>query len=129
MGRDAGISGANSIDLGNFNWGAYDLVVIDESHNFRGNPTEHVKEDGAIRLNRAKWLMDKVIKEGVKTKVLMLSATPVNNTLRDLRNQIALITEGKDNALFDCCQIKDISFTLKNAQTQFTNWADSGSLP
>jgi len=124
MGRESGISGANSIDLANFNWGAYDLVVIDESHNFRGNPTETVKEDGTIRLNRAKWLMDKVVKEGVKTKVLMLSATPVNNTLRDLRNQIALITEGKDNALFDCCQIKDISFTLKNAQTHFTNWAD-----
>ncbi len=124
MSRLTGISDANGIDLENFNWGAYDLVVIDESHNFRGNPTEHVKEDGSIRLNRAKWLMDKVVKEGVKTKVLMLSATPVNNTLRDLRNQIALITEGKDNALYDCCKIKDIAITLKNAQTNFTNWAD-----
>lgn len=129
MGRESGISGANSIDLDNFNWGAYDLVVIDESHNFRGNPTENVKEDGTVRLNRAKWLMDKVIKEGVKTKVLMLSATPVNNTLRDLRNQIAFITEGKENALFDCCQIKDITFTLKNAQTHFTNWADRKKNP
>jgi hypothetical protein len=112
MGRETGCSGANNIDLSNFNWGAYDLIVIDESHNFRGNPTEHVGEDGAIRLNRAKWLMDKVIKEGAKTKVLLLSATPVNNTLRDLRNQIAFITEGKEDALFNCCQIKDISFTL-----------------
>ena len=129
MGRESGISGANSIDLDNFNWGAYDLVVIDESHNFRGNPTEIVKEDGIVRLNRAKWLMDKVIKEGVKTKVLMLSATPVNNTLRDLRNQIAFITEGKESALFECCQIKDISFTLKNAQTHFTNWADRKKNP
>lgn len=129
MGRETGISGANSIDLSNFNWGAYDLVVIDESHNFRGNPTENIQEDGTTRLNRAKWLMDKVIKEGVKTKVLMLSATPVNNTLRDLRNQIAFITEGKEAALFDCCQIKDISFTLKNAQTHFTNWADRKKNP
>jgi superfamily II DNA or RNA helicase len=129
MGRESGISGANSIDLANFNWGAYDLVVIDESHNFRGNPTEHVKEDGTHIWNRAKWLMEKVIKEGVKTKVLMLSATPVNNTLRDLRNQIALITEGKDDALFECCQVKDISFTLKNAQTHFTNWADNKKNP
>lgn len=129
MGRESGISGANSIDLDNFNWGAYDLVVIDESHNFRGNPTENVNPDGTIRLNRAKWLMDKVIKEGVKTKVLMLSATPVNNTLRDLRNQIAFITEGKEDALFSCCQIKDITFTLKNAQTHFTNWADRKKNP
>lgn len=129
MGRDTGITGANSIDLGNFNWGAYDLIVIDESHNFRGNPTETVKDDGTIRLNRAKWLMDKVIKDGVKTKVLMLSATPVNNSLRDLRNQIAFITEGKDDALLERCQIKDISFTLKNAQTHFTNWADHKKNP
>ena len=129
MGRESGISGANSVDLANFNWGAYDLVVIDESHNFRGNPTEHVNEDGTHVWNRAKWLMEKVIKEGVKTKVLMLSATPVNNTLRDLRNQIALITEGDDNALYECCQVKDISFTLKNAQTHFTNWADNKKNP
>lgn len=75
-------------------------------------------------MNRAMWLMEKIIKSGVKTRVLMLSATPVNNTLRDLRNQIALITEGKDNALFDTCGIKDIALTLKNAQIQFTTWAD-----
>jgi len=75
-------------------------------------------------MNRAKWLMEKVIKSGAKTKVLMLSATPVNNTLRDLRNQIAFITEGKEDALFESCKIRDIGFTLKNAQTNFTNWAD-----
>jgi superfamily II DNA or RNA helicase len=129
MGRISGTSDANGIDLANFNWGAYDLVVIDESHNFRGNPTEHSTEDGAVHLNRAKWLMDRVIKEGVKTRVLMLTATPVNNTLRDLRNQIAFITEGKETALFECCQIKDISATLKNAQTHFTNWADRRKTP
>lgn len=124
MGRETGTSDANGIDLEHFNWGAYDLVVIDESHNFRGNPTEKVKDDGTVKMNRAKWLMEMVIKAGVKTKVLMLSATPVNNTLRDLRNQIALITEGNDAALYECCQIRDIAFTLKNAQTHFTNWAD-----
>jgi len=124
MGRESGRSEANGIDLENFNWGAYDLVVIDESHNFRGNPTEKMKDDGNLKLNRAKWLMEKVVKSGVKTKVLMLSATPVNNSLRDLRNQIAFITEGKEDALFETCKIKDIGLTLKNAQTQFTNWAD-----
>ena len=124
MGRVSGKSDANSIELENFNWGAYDLVVIDESHNFKGNPREKTKEDGTIQMNRAKWLMEKIIKSGVKTRVLMLSATPVNNTLRDLRNQIAFITEGKDNALFDTSGIKDIGLTLKNAQTHFTNWAD-----
>ncbi|MGK5092034.1 helicase-related protein [Deltaproteobacteria bacterium TL4] len=129
MGRVSGYSDANGIDLQNFNWGAYDLVVIDESHNFRGNPLEKKGEDGTIKMNRAKWLMEKVIKSGVKTKVLMLSATPVNNTLRDLRNQISFITEGKDHALFETCKIKDIGLTLKNAQTHFTNWADSKKNP
>lgn len=73
--------------------------------------------------------MEKIIKAGVKTRVLMLSATPVNNSLRDLRNQVALITEGKDDALLDSTGIKDIAFTLKNTQTHFTNWADPKKNP
>ncbi|HBM15391.1 MAG TPA: ATP-dependent helicase [Lentisphaeria bacterium] len=129
MGRESGRSDANGIDLENFNWAAYDLVVIDESHNFRGNPMDKVKDDGEIKMNRAKWLMEKVIKSGVKTKVLMLSATPVNNTLRDLRNQISFITEGKPDALYESCKIKDIGQALKNAQTHFTNWADPKKNP
>ena len=124
MGRESGRSDANGIDLENFNWGAYDLVVIDESHNFRGNPIEKVKDDGSIKMNRAKWLMEKVVKSGVKTKVLMLSATPVNNSLKDLRNQISFITEGKEDALFELCKIKSIGQTLENAQKNFTRWAD-----
>jgi hypothetical protein len=129
LGRITGKSDANGIDLENLKWGAYDLVVIDESHNFRGNPMEKTKDDGTIKMNRAKWLMEKIIKSGVKTKVLMLSATPVNNNLRDLRNQISLITEGKNDALFESTQIKDIALTLKNAQTQFTLWADHKKNP
>ncbi len=124
MARETGFSDANAIDLAHFNWGAYDLVVIDESHNFRGNPMEKIKDDGTTKMNRAKWLMEKIIKSGVKTKVLMLSATPVNNTLRDLRNQIALITEGNDDALFESCKIQNIGQTLENAQRSFTLWAD-----
>ncbi|MEI6847534.1 MAG: helicase-related protein [Chlorobiaceae bacterium] len=129
LGRESGRSDANGIDLGHFNWGAYDLIVIDESHNFRGNPLEKTRKDGTSQLNRAKWLMEKIIRSGVKTKVLMLSATPVNNSLRDLRNQISYITEDNEAALFECCQIKDISFTLKTAQTNFTNWADTKKNP
>jgi superfamily II DNA or RNA helicase len=124
LGRESGKSDANGIDLENFNWGAYDLIVIDESHNFRGNPMDKTRHNGDTRMNRAKWLMEKIIKSGVKTKVLMLSATPVNNNLRDLRNQIYLITEGKNDAMFDSTQIKDIGLALKNAQTLFTLWAD-----
>lgn len=127
MGRLTGTSSANGIDLGSFNWSAYNLIVIDESHNFRGNPLEKISTDGTVKSNRAQWLMEKVIKSGSKTKVLMLSATPVNNTLKDLRNQIAFITEGKEDALFECCKIKDISLLLKNTQTQFTNWAKDNS--
>jgi len=124
LAREDGISQANGINLQNFNWGAYDLVVIDESHNFKANPLEKVKDDGTVKLNRAKWLMDKIVKSGVKTRVLMLSATPVNNTLKDLRNQIAFITEGSDSALYEACNIKSIELALKNAQKNFTNWAD-----
>jgi len=129
MARESGKSDANGIDLENFNWSAYELVVIDESHNFRGNPMEKVKQ-GRSKMNRAKWLMEKIIKSGGKTKVLMLSATPVNNTLRDLRNQTAFITEGKDDALAETCHIKSIGNTLENAQKTFTRWAKekSGSM-
>lgn len=122
MGRSTGKSSANGIDLDNFNWSAYDLIVIDESHNFRGNPLEKTSADGTVKSNRAQWLMEKVIKQGSKTKVLMLSATPVNNTLRDLRNQIAFITEGKEDVLFESCKIKNISQLLKNTQSQFSLW-------
>ncbi len=129
LGRITGKSDANGIDLENFNWSAYDLVVIDESHNFRGNPMEKIKDDGTTRMNRAKWLMEKIIKSGVKTKVLMLSATPVNNNLKDLRNQISLITEGRNDAMFESTGVKNIALTMKNAQTQFTNWADKKKNP
>ena len=129
LGRITGKSDANGIDLENFNWNAYDLVVIDESHNFRGNPMEKIKDDGTTRMNRAKWLMEKIIKSGVKTKVLMLSATPVNNNLKDLRNQISLITEGRNDAMFESTGVKNIALTMKNAQTQFTNWADKKKNP
>lgn len=129
LGRISGKSDANGIEFENFNWSAYDLIVIDESHNFRGNPIERTKEDGTVKMNRAKWLMDKIIKSGVKTKVLMLSATPVNNNLKDLRNQLMLITEGVNNALFESTGVRDISTTIKNAQTQFTNWADKKKNP
>lgn len=129
LGRITGKSDANGIDLENFNWSAYDLVVIDESHNFRGNPMEKIKDDGTSRMNRAKWLMEKIIKSGVKTKVLMLSATPVNNNLKDLRNQISLITEGRNDAMFESTGVKNIALTMKNAQTQFTNWADKKKNP
>ncbi len=123
VGRKTGIATADGIDLEHFNWGNFDLVVIDESHNFRGNPMERTI-DGETKMNRAMWLMEKILRSGAKTKVLMLSATPVNNNLRDLRNQIYFITEGRNDALFESSQILDIGQTIKNAQTQFTVWAD-----
>jgi len=127
LGRGSGYSG--DINLETVKCGNYGLVVIDESHNFRGNPMDKLKDNGEIKINRAKWLMEKIIKSGVKTKVLLLSATPVNNNLRDLRNQISIITEGKNDALFETTGIKDIALSLKNAQTNFTNWADNKKNP
>lgn len=122
LGRKSGFSDADALDLSTFNWGEFDLIVIDESHNLRGNPKEREVE-GEIVYNRAKFLMENVLKSGSKTKVLMLTATPVNTTLKDLRNQIYYITEETDDALKDLTGIDSIETTLKTAQKQFTDWA------
>jgi hypothetical protein len=114
LSRDDGLSG--DIDLSFVNWGNYDLVVIDESHNFRNKKTPRQGEE--TRYDR---LMRRIVKEGVKTRVLMLSATPVNNRLADLKNQIAFATEGNDTALSDY-GISSIDATTGFAQKQFTLW-------
>jgi hypothetical protein len=129
LGRTEGTSLANGINLETFNWGVYDLVVIDESHNFRGNPLINDRADGSAAMNRAFWLMEKIIRAGNKTRVLLLSATPVNNTLKDLRNQLYLITEGRDDALNESAGIKSLNHTLNSAQNQFTRWADPKKNP
>jgi hypothetical protein len=113
LSREGGLSG--DIDLSHVNWGNYDLVVIDESHNFRNKPT-HKDRD-----TRYDHLMKRIIQSGVKTKVLMLSATPVNNRLADLKNQIAFVTEGNDVALA-ANGIPSIEATIRKAQTQFNRW-------
>lgn len=113
LSRDGGLSG--DIDLSHVNWGNYDLVVIDESHNFRNKATHKSKE------SRYDRLMRRIIREGVKTRVLMLSATPVNNRLADLRNQIAFATEGDDTALMEH-GIASIEATTRKAQAQFNRW-------
>ena len=120
LSRENGMSGG--IDLSKLNWSNYDLIVIDESHNFKNNIKERKREDNSIAKTRYGKLIDEVIKEGIKTKILLLSATPVNNTLKDLRNQIYLITEEKDGALYNSCGISDIGQTLRVAQKQFTDW-------
>jgi superfamily II DNA or RNA helicase len=129
LGRKGGVSSPNGINLDDLNWGAYDLVVIDESHNFKGNPMARAMEDGSLKINRAHFLLERIIKAGVKTKVLLLSATPVNNNLRDLRNQINVIAGGDDRALFESTGIGEIGETLRLAQVQFTNWADPNKNP
>ena len=111
--RDAGYSG--ELNLASVNWGNYDLLVIDESHNFRNSPK---RKDGLTRYTR---LMRDILQKGVKTKVLMLSATPVNNRMNDLKNQVAFITEGVDGALADH-GISSIEQTLRQAQTLFNRW-------
>lgn len=115
LSREGGSSG--DIDLSHVNWGNYDLVVIDESHNFRNKATHKDKE------SRYDRLMRRIIKEGVKTRVLMLSATPVNNRLADLKNQIAFVTEGDDAALSEH-GIDSIDSTTRLAQRQFNRWLE-----
>ena len=113
LSRDNGQSG--DIDLQHVNWGNYDLVVIDESHNFRNK--------GAVKGRETRYdrLMRKIICEGVKTRVLMLTATPVNNRLNDLKNQIAFVTEGDDTALSQH-GIASIDSTTRSAQKAFNRW-------
>lgn len=116
LSRVKGKSG--DIDLEMINWGNYDLVVIDESHNFRNNPTRR-------GMTRYKRLMNDVIKANIRTKVLMLSATPVNNKMNDLKNQIAFITEGDDEA-FKSYGIDSITQVMRDSQRRFTQWFRNG---
>lgn len=105
--------------LNRINWGNYDLVVIDESHNFRNNDVYKDRE------TRYQKLMNAVIKEGVKTKVLMLSATPVNNRFNDLRNQLALAYEGDSENLSKKLRAdKSIDEIFRKAQTSFNSWSN-----
>lgn len=121
LSRDSGR--VDGIDLATLRWGNFDLVVIDESHNFRNNTKGKSDEEGnTIRKSRYERLLQDIIQSGVKTKVLLLSATPVNNDLKDLRNQIYFITEGKDNAFASSLRITSLRETLTQAQRAFTTW-------
>ena len=110
---------SNGLDLERLNWGNYDLVVIDESHNFRNGAGTHAN----THENRYVKLLDKVIRAGVKTKVLMLSATPVNNKFVDLKNQLAIAYEGDSNSLSQKLGTsKSIEEIFKQSQRAFNDW-------
>jgi len=123
LSRDKGLS--NGLDLERVNWGNYDLIVIDESHNFRnGGRFDNDDEDDDFKENRYARLMNKVIRSGVKTKVLMLSATPVNNRFSDLKNQLQLAYEGKVENINDLLDTgKNIDSIFRDAQTVYSKWA------
>lgn len=111
---------SNGLDLDRLNWGNYDLVVIDESHNFRNGAGTHAN----THENRYVKLMDKIIRAGVKTKVLMLSATPVNNRFVDLKNQLAIAYEGNsENMNKQLNTTKTIEEIFKQAQRAFNTWS------
>ena len=111
---------SNGLDLDRLNWGNYDLVVIDESHNFRNGAGTHAN----THENRYVKLMDKIIRSGVKTKVLMLSATPVNNRFVDLKNQLAIAYEGNsENMNKQLNTTKTIEEIFKQAQRAFNTWS------
>ncbi|MCZ7558503.1 MAG: helicase-related protein [Bacteroidia bacterium] len=122
LSRETGHSG--DINLATLNWGNYDLIVIDESHNFRNNTPGKRDEDGhVIRKSRYQRLMDDIIKAGIRSKVLLLSATPVNNDLKDLRNQLYFFTENRDDAFAESMGVDSLKETLSSAQKVFTTWA------
>jgi len=118
LSRNGGTS--NGLDLDRLNWGNYDLVVIDESHNFRNGAGTHAN----TQENRYVKLMDKVIRAGVKTKVLMLSATPVNNRFVDLKNQLAIAYEGNSDFIDERLDTKKpIDEIFRQAQRAFNAWS------
>ena len=131
LSRDRGLS--NGLDLEHVNWGNYDLIVIDESHNFRngGNVDEEDEADfdtlveiDRHKENRYQRLMRCVIRQGVKTKVLMLSATPVNNRFGDLKNQLQLAYEGRVENINEALELdRNIDDIFKSAQTAYNRWA------
>ncbi|MBU3836884.1 MAG: DEAD/DEAH box helicase family protein [Candidatus Phocaeicola faecigallinarum] len=123
LSRDKGLS--NGLDLERVNWGNYDLIVIDESHNFRnGGRFDNDDEEDDFKENRYARLMNKVIRSGVKTKILMLSATPVNNRFSDLKNQLQLAYEGKAENINDLLDTgKNIDSIFRDAQTVYSKWA------
>ena len=127
LSREHGSS--NGLDLDHINWGNYDLVVIDESHNFRngGNVDEEEDDDDELqeerKENRYQKLMNRVIRTGVKTKVLMLSATPVNNRFGDLKNQLQLAYEGRSSSFDDALGLgKNVDDIFTNAQKVYNHW-------
>ncbi|MDD6015158.1 MAG: helicase-related protein [Prevotellaceae bacterium] len=124
LSREHGLS--NGLDLALLNWGNYDLIVIDESHNFRnGGKITTDEDDENPRENRYFRLMNKVIKAGVKTKVLMLSATPVNNRFNDLKNQLQLAYEGDQSLINEKLNTdRPIEDIFRTAQKQYNMWAN-----
>ena len=124
LSRTSGVS--NGMELNHINWGNYDLVVIDESHNFRnGGKVTASEDDEDPKENRYLRLMNKVIKAGVKTKVLMLSATPVNNRFNDLKNQLQLAYEGDASRINGLLKTeKPIDEIFRQAQRAYNEWVE-----
>ncbi len=118
---------SNGLDLDRLNWGNYDLVVIDESHNFRNGG--RIKGEDNEKENRYLRLLNKVIRAGIKTKVLMLSATPVNNRFNDLKNQLTLAYEGNTDYIDEKLNTtRTIDEIFKNAQRAFNTWSKWDSI-
>jgi len=123
LSRDGGQS--NGMDLSRLNWENYDLVVIDESHNFRNGGATSTDDEGNEKENRYIRLLNRVIRAGIKTKVLMLSATPVNNRFNDLKNQLALAYEGNPDIINDQLDTTiSVDSIFKQAQKAFNNWSE-----
>lgn len=121
----------DGINLATINWGNYDLIVIDESHNFRNNSIREATDpDETIKRTRYQRLMEDIIQQGIRTKVLLLSATPVNNQLADLRNQISFIAGGDvtrsepaNQSFQETLGIASVKDTTRIAQSHFTTWS------
>lgn len=127
LSRYTGLAG--DLDLARFAWEGFDLIVIDESHNFRNDKKTTRNSDGDERYTRYGRLMDEVLKRGVKSKVLLLTATPVNNQLSDLTSQINLITKEDNLNLTNSLNINGLIYIMRTAQGNFNDWTESRNDP
>jgi len=87
------------------------LIVIDESHNLRNH-----------KANRYKFLVEQILQKNQDVKVLLISATPINNSLNDVRNQFKLMVQGNVHGYETKLGVRNIDHSFKQAQTIFNDW-------
>jgi PLD-like domain len=109
------VVGSEELGRANFDpqpYADYDVILIDESHNFRNEKANrYLALDTIIQLNGGRG------RDGERKKVILLSATPINNDILDLASQIRLFTQSQPD-YFREAGIGDLNAYFKRARKQ-----------